>query len=178
MVVDRFFTTSNYSEVECKKVLDLLLTSKEPLTSFSSIKDTELQEVIIDNEGNLPAWQSARKAISAIGLSEATKKALEAMAADGNLARVKRVAVKAGEVRAATSKTLDVIVTSAVALSASQRTAVEKSLPQYVGGSAVKADFKVDPAVLGGLLVTFRNQAIDLTATTRLMEVASAQKMA
>lgn len=173
LVVDRFFQSANYSSVELKKVLDLLLTTKEPLTSFASIKDAEVKEILVDNEGNLATWQAARKAVGAIGLSDTTKQLLEAMAAQGSLSRAKRVAAKAGEVRAATSKSLDVTVTSAVALSKAQQEAVTKALPAYVGGGAVTPSFVVDSAVLGGLLVSFRNSAIDLTATTKLVEVVA-----
>lgn len=175
LVVDRFFTTANYSEVECKKVISLLLTNAEPLTSFASIKDADVKDIIVDNEGNVPVWQAARKAVQAIGLTDASKAALEAMAGDANLSRVKRVAAKAAEVRSVTSKTLDVTVASAVALTKAQQEAVTKALPQYIGGASVAPVFTVDPAVLGGLMVSFRNQTIDLSATTRLVEVVASK---
>jgi len=53
LVVDRFFATTNYSADECKAVLELLTSEKEPLKSFDGIKDAEVREVIVDNEGNL-----------------------------------------------------------------------------------------------------------------------------
>jgi hypothetical protein len=174
LVVDRFFSTSNYSPEECGKVVSLLMTSSEPLSSFASIKDADTKEILVDNEANIPVWLNARKAVAALGLSEPVKALINTAAKDGNLSRVKRVAVQAAEVRVATSKTLDAVVTSAVPLSKAQQEAVAKALPQYVNGAAVTPSFVVDPAVLGGLLVSLRNQAIDLTATTRLVEVASA----
>lgn len=76
LVVDRFFSSGNYSDQECKKVVELLTTTKEPLTSFKDIKDADVKDIIVDNEGNLEAWRSARKAVGAIGLSDATKAAL------------------------------------------------------------------------------------------------------
>ncbi len=175
-VVDRFFSTSNYSEIECQKVLSLLTSNAEPLSSFASIKDNDVKDILVDNESNLSAWQNARKAVTAVGLSEATKTLLDTMATDGNLARVKKVLAKAHEVRAATSKSLDVTVTSAVALSKTQQESITKALPPYVGGSTVTPTFIVDSAVLGGLLVSFRNQTIDLTSTSRLVEVVAGQK--
>ena len=53
LVVDRFFATTNYSEDECRAVLELLTSDKEPLKSFESIKDADVREVIVDNEGNM-----------------------------------------------------------------------------------------------------------------------------
>lgn len=53
--------------------MELLLTSKEPLTSFESIKNAEVKEVMVDNAGNLDAWRNARKAAAALNLSEEVK---------------------------------------------------------------------------------------------------------
>jgi F0F1-type ATP synthase delta subunit len=179
LVVDRFFTSSNYSPSECKKVADLLLTTKEPLSSFAGIKDAETREVIVDNEGNVPAWLAARKAVAALGLSDAVVAAINTMAAEGNLSRVKLVAHKAADVRAMTSKSLDVVVSSAVPLSKAQQDAVAKALPAYApAGQALSPTYVVDPAVMGGLLVSFKNLSIDLTSSSRLVEVVSAQAKA
>jgi F0F1-type ATP synthase delta subunit len=177
MVVDRFFTTPNYSEAECRKVVELLLTAKEPLASFASIKDAEVKDVIVDNEANVATWLAARKAVAALQLSEPVAAAISKMAAEGNLLRVKLVARKAAEVRATTAKSLDVVVSSAVALSRAQQEAVTKALPAYVqagAGQTLAPVFVVDPAVMGGLLVSFKNLSIDLSASTRLVEVAAA----
>jgi len=182
MVVDRFFTTPNYSEAECRKVVELLLTAKEPLASFASIKDAEVKDVIVDNEANVATWLAARKAVAALQLSAEVVAAVTKMAAEGNLLRVKLVARKAAEVRATTAKVLDVVVSSAVALSRAQQEAVTKALPTYVqagAGQTLAPVFVVDPAVMGGLLVSFKNLSIDLSASTRLVEVAAAHaKMA
>ncbi len=97
------------------------------------------------------------------------------LASQGSLHLVKKAAIKAAEVRSVTSKSTDVTVTSAVALSKAQQEAISKAVPAYTGsGQSVAINYVVDPAVLGGLLVTFKNQTIDLSATTRLVEVAAA----
>jgi len=59
-------------------VLDLLLTNKEPLTSFDGIKSVDVRELIVDNEGNLETWRNARKAVQALGVSEDVKSLLGA----------------------------------------------------------------------------------------------------
>ena len=90
LVVNRFFATSNYSGSELKVgplvqcivggwpsrscrplqlVVETLVSTKEPLTSFETIKDANVKELIIDNEGNLDTWRAARKAVGAIGLA-------------------------------------------------------------------------------------------------------------
>jgi len=174
LVVERFFTTANYSPEENKLVLDLLLTSKEPLTSFESIKNADVKELIVDNESNLDTWRNVRKAVLAIGLSEDVKAILESLAAAGRLDLVKRTAEKAAELRAVASKAVDAVVTSAVPLSKEQQAAVTKQLPTYApAGTALNITFSVEPAILGGLLISIKNQTIDLSATSRLVEVIS-----
>ena len=85
---------------------------------------------------------------------------------------VKNAAAKAADLRMVISKTLDVEVRSAVALSKEQAAAVTKALPAYApAGNSVNVSFVVDPAVLGGLLVSMKNSVIDLSVTTKLVEV-------
>lgn len=99
------------------------------------------------------------------------------MAGDGRLDLIKRMAVKAAELRGVTSKVVDVTVTSAVALSKDQQGAVSKALPGYApAGMSLNVAFTVDPAVLGGLLVSIQNQIVDLSASSRLVEVVAATR--
>lgn len=177
IVVNRFFSTNNYSPEECQKVVELLTASADPLTSYAAIKPEEVRDIIIDNEGNMDSWRAARKAVQGLALSEEAKSALNSLAAEARLDLVKKVAEKAGELRAATSKSIDAIVTSAVALSKEQQAAISKALPSYApAGSAVSVTYTVDPAVLGGLLISLKNQTIDLSVTSKLVEVVAASR--
>ena len=167
------------SDEECKLVLDLLLTDKEPLKSYDSIKNADVKEMIVDNEGNMDVWRTARKGIAALGLSSEVKSALETLAGESHLDLVKKVAAKAADLRAFTSKIIDAEVRSAVPLSKEHQAAVAKALPQYVpAGQNVNVTWAVDPAVLGGLMITMKNTTIDLSATTKLVEVVAANKSA
>lgn len=179
IAVERFFATGNYSEKECAKVVDLLTTTKEPLADFKSIKDDEAREVLVDNEGNLEAWRAARKAVAAVGMAPEVKGALDALAREGALNRLFAVARKAAELKAAVSKTVDVVVASAVPLSKAQQDAVRAALPAYApAGTNLTVAFATDAAVLGGLRVDMKNTVIDLSATTRLVEVLASARMA
>ena len=154
-------------------VMELLLTDKEPLKSFDSIQSAEVREMIVDNEGNLDTWREARKGIAALALTPDVRAALESLAAAARLDLVKKTASKAATLRAVSSKTLDAEVRSAVPLTKEQQAAVAKALPQYVpAGQTVNVAYAVDPAVLGGLLVTIANTTIDLSATTKIVELA------
>ncbi|SCW82127.1 ATP synthase F1 subcomplex delta subunit [Sphingobium faniae] len=72
-----------------------------------------------------------------------------------------------GEVRAE--------VTSAHALTKTQVTALARSLKARVGRD-VAVDAKVDPAILGGLVVKIGSQMIDSSIRTRLNSLAHAMK--
>ena len=175
LVVERFFATANYSPEECKKVIELLMTTKEPLSSFKDIKDAEVKEVLVDNEGNVEAWLRVRKAIAAAAPSEPVVTLIGKLAAEGRLERLKKLASYAAELKNVSSKTLDAVVTSAIPLSKTQQEAVLKALPTYAGaGSTVNPVFVVDPAIVGGLTVTLQNKSIDLSANSRLVEVVAA----
>lgn len=177
LVVDRFFTTTNYSPEECRLVLDLLLTTKEPLTSFAAIKNGDVKDLIVDNESNMDTWRAARKAVADLKLSDDVKRALEEVAGDGRLDLAKRMAAKAAELRSVTSKVVDVTVTSAVPLTKDQQGAVGKALPGYAAaGVSLSVNYVVDPAVLGGLLISIQNSIVDLSASSRLVEVVAAAR--
>ena len=157
-------------------VMDLLLSDKEPLKSFDSIKSVEVREMIVDNEGNMDTWRDARKGIAALALTPDVRAALESLASAARLDLVKKLATKSATLRAVASHTLDAEVRSAVPLSKDQQAAITKVLPQYVpGGQSVNVSFAVDSAVLGGLLVTIANTTVDLSSTSKLVELAQAK---
>lgn len=154
-------------------VMDLLLTDKEPLKTFDGIKSAEVREMIVDNEGNLDTWREARKGVAALALTPDVRAALESLASAARLDLVKKTAAKAATLRAVSSKMLDAEVRSAVLLTKEQQAVIAKALPQYVpAGQSVNVSYAVDPAVLGGLLVTIANTTIDLSATTKIVELA------
>jgi hypothetical protein len=57
-------------------VLELLMTTKEPLTSFESIKSADVKDLVVDNAGNLDTWRNARKAVQGLNMSEDVKQVL------------------------------------------------------------------------------------------------------
>ena len=98
----------------------------------------------------------------------------ETVASEGRLDLVKRLPEKAHQLRASSSKSIDATVTSAVALTKDQQAAITKNLPSHAPtGFTLNVKYSVDPAILGGLLVSFNNQSIDLSSSSRLVEVVA-----
>jgi len=76
-----------------------------------------------------------------------------------------------------TAKAVDAFVTSAVPLSKDQQAAISKALPGYApSGNSLNITYAVDPAVLGGLQISIKNTTIDLSATSRLVEVVAGSR--
>jgi ATP synthase F1 delta subunit len=172
--VDRMFSSSHYSADECGTAVALLLgTAPAPSAAAYASLDASVQDVI-DDPAAVAQWLSARAAIADMKLSATTQGVLTQLAREANLARVKRVAARGAAVVAAQSKSAAVTVTSAVALTKAQQDAVAKALPKYVPGDAkdIKASFVVDASVLGGLTVAFGNSVVDLSAISRLTDLA------
>jgi F-type H+-transporting ATPase subunit delta len=101
----------------------------------------------------------------------------ETLAAEGRLDLVIKVAEKAATLRAVTSKSMDVQVASAVALTKDQQAAIAKALPVYTpAGTTLNLNYTVDSAIMGGLLISLQNQIIDLSSSSRLVELAAAAR--
>lgn len=122
---------------------------------------------------------AATKAVAAvgevIGLDQTTRNFL------GVLAQHRRLAQLPAAIRAFESllsqhrgETL-AEVTSAYPLGKAQVTALQKSLKSRIGRD-VAVDLKIDPAILGGLVVKIGSQMIDSSIRTRLNSLAQAMK--
>ncbi len=120
-----------------------------------------------------------QKAISAVadkmGASDLSKKFFEYLAAHRRLfampviarAYLRQLADRRGEVTAA--------VTAARALSAAQVKSVEDALEKSLG-KKVAVDYRVDPAVIGGLIVQVGSRMVDASLATQLQKLKLAMK--
>jgi F-type H+-transporting ATPase subunit delta len=183
--------------VEISGGIQASLSGRYALALFELARDNKQLDVVADSLAGLKAAQSEsvefRNLISSPVIGrEAAAKAVAALAACmkldrltsnflGVLAKARRLsqlpaAIRAfetllsqhrGEVRAE--------VTSAHDLTKTQVTALQKSLRTRVGRD-VAVDLKIDPAILGGLVVKIGSQMIDSSIRTRLNMLAQAMK--
>jgi ATP synthase, F1 delta subunit len=121
------------------------------------------------------AGKTVAAVASSMGIDALTTKFLGVLAANRRLSQLPAV-IRAyetllsnhkGEVRAE--------VTSAHPLDSNQVTALQQNLRARVGRD-VALDAKVDPAILGGLVVKIGSQMIDSSIRTRLNSLAQAMK--
>jgi F-type H+-transporting ATPase subunit delta len=121
----------------------------------------------------------AAKAIDAVagvlGLSELTRHFLGVLAANRRLAKLPDMVRAFGVIAAAERGEISAEVTSAHPLSDDQLAALTERL-KVREGREVKLKTKVDPELLGGLVVRIGSRQIDSSIRTRLHSLAQAMK--
>lgn len=168
-LITRFFRHNNYSEVESAIVVDLLFTNK--YANYEALPTQDLRETIIGAPENYASWAEARASIKDLELLPASEDFVRHLAKIARLDLLKGVAAVCLELSTAASKIVPVTVASAIALSDAQKARVLKALPKYTNTTNFNVEFEVDPSTLGGLMITLENRSIDLSASSRLMEV-------
>jgi F-type H+-transporting ATPase subunit delta len=125
--------------------------------------------------GRDDAARTVAAVAGSMGLDPLTTKFLGVLAGNRRLAQLPAV-IRAYETLLSNHKgEARAEVTSAHPLSKTQIGALEKSLRARVGRD-VSLDAKVDPAILGGLVVKIGSQMIDSSIRTRLNTLAQAMK--
>jgi F-type H+-transporting ATPase subunit delta len=110
-----------------------------------------------------------------LGLSALTQNFLGVLSANRRLAKLPEVVGAFASIAAAARGEVTAEVTSAHALSAAQLKQLEAKLKAREGKD-VKINTKVDPEILGGLVVRVGSQQIDSSIRTRLNTLAQAMK--
>jgi F-type H+-transporting ATPase subunit delta len=125
------------------------------------------------------ARDDAAKAMEAVGgvlgLSQLTRNFIGVLAANRRLAKLPEIVRAFAAIAAAQRGEVTAEVTSAHALSDDQLTALTARLKAREGRE-VKLKAKVDPELLGGLVVRIGSQQIDSSIRTRLNSLAQAMK--
>ncbi|KAI0910249.1 ATP synthase delta subunit-domain-containing protein [Ustulina deusta] len=115
-----------------------------------------------------------QKSIGAAGANETVKNFLAALAENNRLALLKDVCDKFAELISASRGEVEMVVTSTQLLDsktlARLETAVSKS--QYVGqGKKLTVTNKVNPDILGGLVVEIGDRTIDLSVSSKIAKM-------
>ena len=125
--------------------------------------------------GRADAGKTIRALVPSLGLDPITGRFLGVLADNGRLSELKSVIRIVREFASAHRGETKAEVTSAYPLGDDQIAALKTRLKARVG-SDVSIDAKVDPSLLGGIVVRLGSQMIDASIATKLNTLATAMK--
>jgi len=125
--------------------------------------------------GRADAGKTIRALVPSLGLDPITGRFLGVLADNGRLGELKSVIRITRQLASGHRGETKAEVTSAHPLGDDQITALKAKLKARVG-SDVSIDAKVDPSLLGGIVVRLGSQMIDASIATKLNSLATAMK--
>jgi F-type H+-transporting ATPase subunit delta len=105
-----------------------------------------------------------------------TVKFLGALAANGRLSALSRVIEAFQQEHARRCGQVSAEVISAVALDDSRKAVVERTVARLAGSDKLSLSMRVDPSLIGGLVVRIGSRMIDTSIKTKLSRLESAMK--
>ena len=148
---------------------------------------TSLAALISENEGMkstfgspVISWTEQMNAITAIleqaGADALTVKFAGTVAANGRLYAMDRIINAFLEEHARRRGEISAEVISAVALDKARTAAVEKVVGSLAGSDKLSLSIRVDPSLIGGLVVRIGSRMIDTSIRTKLNRLETAMK--
>ena len=126
--------------------------------------------------GRADAGKTIRALVPSLGLDPITGRFLGVLADNGRLGELKSVIRIVRELASSHRGETKAEVTSAYPLGDDQIAALKSKLKARVGGADVSIDARVDPSLLGGIVVRLGSQMIDASIRTKLNNLATAMK--
>jgi F-type H+-transporting ATPase subunit delta len=126
--------------------------------------------------GRAEAGKTLRALTPTLGVDPITAKFLGVLADNGRLSELKAVIKTVRKLAANNRGETSAEVTSAYPLNDGQIARLKANLKARLGGADVTIDAKVDPSLLGGLVVRLGSQMIDASIKTKLNNLALAMK--
>ncbi len=169
------YATALFGLARDEKQIDSVSKSLESLTQGLA-ESADLRRVI---ESPLVNRIEAAKVVAALvptlGLDPLTARFLGVLAKNGRLVELPRVIAMIRNLAAAHRGETTAQVTTAYPLNDDQRSALAAQLKTRAKRD-VSIDAKVDPAILGGIIVRLGSQMIDASIRTKLYTLATAMK--
>ncbi len=154
--------------------LRALLAWSEMLQSLSGvIQDEKVRALIVNPRVPKVQIENLMLAFGGTKLSEAQSNFIRILVENHRLILLSEIAAIFEMMRAEAEKVVDVIVTSAFNLSESQKQKITTALKVRIQRE-IRLDCKIDPELLGGVVIRAGDRVIDGSARTRLSELASA----
>lgn len=146
------------------ELFDLVEASKKSPTFFQFTKDLSVPS------------DTRVKAISEIcaqaKFTDVTKNFLVVLAENGRLRHIDSIAKRFSELTMAHRGELKAIVTTVLPLPAEEEKELKQTLSDILGqGKKIKLEQKIDPSILGGLVVEFGQKVFDMSIKTRARQM-------
>ncbi|PKU86926.1 ATP synthase subunit O, mitochondrial [Dendrobium catenatum] len=146
------------------EVLDVVEASKRSPLFSNFIKDLS-----IPRETRVKA---VTEIFSEAGFTDVTKNFLVVLAENGRLKYLERIAQRFVDLTMAHRGEVKVIVTSVIPLPEQEEKELKQTLQNILGaGKTVKLQQKIDPRILGGLVIEFDQKVLDMSIKTRAKQM-------
>jgi F-type H+-transporting ATPase subunit delta len=169
------YATALFGLARDEKQIDAVTRSLDSLDAAMAESDDFRTLVTSPLIGRAEAGKAARALTPALGLDPITAKFLGVLADNGRLAELKPVIKAVRQLAAAHRGETTAEVTSAFPLNDDQVTRLKANLKARLGRE-VAIDSKVDPQILGGIIIRHGSQMIDASIRTKLNTLAQAMK--
>ena len=131
-------------------------------------------------ESPILSREEQKRAITTVmekaGADALTVKFLGTLASNGRLSALPRVIQAFQQEHARRRGQVSAEVISAVALDDNRKVVVEKTVARLAGSDKVSLSMRVDPSLIGGLVVRIGSRMIDTSIKTKLSRLESAMK--
>ncbi|KAK9110230.1 hypothetical protein Sjap_018290 [Stephania japonica] len=146
------------------EILDLVEASKKSPTFSQFTKDLS-----VPSETRVKA---INEICSQAKFSDITKNFLAVLAGNGRLRHVDTIAKRFAELSMAHKGEVKAIVTTVIPLPPQEEKELKETLQDIIGqGKKVKLEQKIDPSILGGLVVEFSQKVFDMSIKTRARQM-------
>ncbi|XP_073104251.1 ATP synthase subunit O, mitochondrial [Elaeis guineensis] len=146
------------------EILDIVEASKRSPLFSQFIKDLS-----VPRETRVKA---VKEVFAEAGFSDTTKNFLAVLADNGRLRHVERISKRFVELAMAHKGEVKVIVTTVIPLPAEEEKELKQTLQEILGqGKTVIIEQKIDPSILGGLVVEFGQKVFDMSIKTRAKQM-------
>ncbi|KAJ6795548.1 ATP synthase subunit O, mitochondrial [Iris pallida] len=157
-------TKANALDKVADELLDVIAASKKSPLFSQFIKDLS-----VPRETRVKA---IRELFSEAGFSDVTKNFLAVLADNGRLKNIERIAQRFVELTMAHKGEVKVRVTTVIPLPEAEEKELKETLKDILEGAKnVTIEQKIDPSILGGLVIEFGQKVFDMSIKTRAMQM-------
>jgi F-type H+-transporting ATPase subunit delta len=171
--IARPYAKAVFADAQEKNSLDVWSSSLATLAAFAA--DADLAKVL--SHPSLTASQQAQALVDVCGdkLNEAAKNLVAILAENKRLSLLPEIAALYEELKARMQNAVDVVVTSAFALSEEQSAKLASALKAKLN-CEIRMTSDVDESLIGGAIIRAGDLVIDGSLTGKLSKLAEAMK--